>query len=77
VVGSQNGVVADTVVTIDCNSCSRQHTDQCDDCVVSYLVDHDPATPVVFDRQEQMAIELLADAGLLPRSRFDPGQRVG
>ncbi len=62
---------SDPVVVIDCDRCTRQHSDECDDCVVSYLVDHDPATPVVFGRQEQQAVELLADAGLIPRSRFE------
>ena len=64
------------VVVIDCDMCVRQHSDECDDCVVSYLVDHDPATPVVFGRQEQKAVELLADAGLIPRSRFEPNHGV-
>lgn len=66
----------DPVVVIDCDMCVRQHSDECDDCVVSYLVDHDPATPVVFGRQEQKAVELLADAGLIPRSRFEPRHGV-
>ena len=61
----------DVVMTIDCEVCVRRYSDECDDCVVSYLVDHDPATPVVFGRQEQKAVDLLADAGLIPRSRFE------
>ena len=61
----------DPVVTIDCEVCVRRFSDECDDCVVSYLVDHDPATPVVFGRQEQKAVDLLAEAGLIPRSRFE------
>ena len=64
------------VVVIHCDMCVRQHSDECDDCVVSYLVDHDPAKPVVFGRQEQKAVELLADAGLIPRSRFEPSHGV-
>ena len=66
----------DAVVVIDCEVCVRQHTDECDDCVVSYLVDHDPATPVTLGREEQRAVELLADAGLVPPSRFEPGHGV-
>ena len=61
----------DGVITIDCDVCVRRFSDECDDCVVSYLVDHDPATPVVFGRREQNAVDLLADAGLIPRSRFE------
>ena len=60
----------DPVMTIDCEQCVRRYSDECDDCVVSYLVDHDPAVPVAFGRQEQKAVDLLADAGLIPRSRF-------
>ena len=64
------------VVVIDCDMCALRHSDACDDCVVSYLVDHDPATPVVFGPQEQQAVELLADAGLIPRSKFEPSHGV-
>lgn len=67
---------SDAVVTIDCDACVRQHSDECDDCVVSYLVDHDPATPVVFGPQERAAVELLADAGLIPGSRFETSHGV-
>ena len=42
----------------------------------SYLVDHDPATPVVFGPQEQKAVDLLADAGLIPRSKFESSHGV-
>ena len=59
-------------LTIDCDLCVAQHTDACDDCVVSYLIGHEAGTPVVLDSAEHHAIELLAEAGLVPASRFSP-----
>jgi hypothetical protein len=63
---------SDPALTIDCAICVSRHTDACDDCIVSYLVDHDADTPVVLDVDEQRAVDLLADAGLVPASRFRP-----
>jgi hypothetical protein len=62
----------DVALTIDCAVCVMQHTDACDDCVVSYLVGHEAGTPVVLDTEEKRAVDLLAEAGLVPASRFDP-----
>ncbi len=62
--------VDNLALTIDCEACVAQFTDACDDCVVSYLIEREPGTPVVFDDDERHAIELLADAGLVPPSRF-------
>lgn len=59
-------------LTIDCAVCEVRETDACDDCVVSYLVGHEIDTPVVLDAEEKRAVELLADAGLVPASRFTP-----
>ena len=59
-------------LTIDCAVCEVRETDACDDCVVSYLVGHEAGTPVVLDADEKRAVELLADAGLVPASRFVP-----
>ncbi|MEQ8841247.1 MAG: hypothetical protein RIB98_09720 [Acidimicrobiales bacterium] len=62
----------DAACTIDCAVCEVRDTDACDDCVVSYLVGHEAGTPVVLDAEEKRAVELLADAGLVPASRFTP-----
>ena len=67
-----DGPHSEVALTIDCAVCTMQHTDVCDDCVVSYLVGHEAGTPVVLDAEEMRAVELLADAGLVPASRFDP-----
>ncbi|HVL97940.1 MAG TPA: hypothetical protein VM324_01435 [Egibacteraceae bacterium] len=54
---------------IDCGECAMQHTDACQDCIVTYLLDR-PEGAVVFDADEQRAIRALQDGGLAPRSRF-------
>ncbi len=59
-----------SALTIDCNRCVMQHTKACDDCVVSYIVDHDANQPVVLDFNERRACGMLNDAGLLPSNRF-------
>jgi len=64
--------VEEPALTIDCAVCEVRDTDACDDCVVSYLVGHEVGTPVVLDAEEKRAVELLADAGLVPASRFAP-----
>jgi hypothetical protein len=62
----------EAALTIDCDVCLGRETDACDDCVVSYLVGHEAGTPVVLDADELRAVDLLAEAGLVPASRFDP-----
>ena len=69
-------LIADTksapaaVLTIDCADCSMQHTTVCRDCLVTYLVNHTESEPVRFDADELQAVELLAEAGLVPSSKF-------
>ena len=67
--------VPEPVLTIDCDACEMQHTTECDDCLVSYLVGHEEGVPVMLDEEEKNAIDLLADAGLVPPSRFQ--ERTG
>jgi hypothetical protein len=67
-----DGPRTEPALTIDCAVCVAQDTDACDDCVVSYLVGHEADTPMVLDAEELRAVELLADAGLVPASRFAP-----
>lgn len=54
---------------IDCADCAMQNTEACDDCIVTYVLDH-PAGAVVLDIDEERAIRTLQDGGLAPRSRF-------
>lgn len=55
---------------IDCDECVMQHTNACDDCVVSVLLAGNPFRRVELDEGETEAIENLADAGLVPRLRL-------
>ena len=61
---------------IDCEECASRFTDACDDCLVSYLIGHEAGTPVMLDDDEKRAVDLLADAGLVPPSRFQTGNGV-
>jgi len=56
-------------ITIDCDTCSMQHTDVCDDCVVSYVCSREPNEAVVVDLAELRAMRMLGEAGLVPRLR--------
>ena len=57
-------------VTIDCDCCTLRHTDACDDCVVSFLLEREPEDAVVIDADEARAMRMLERAGLVPTLRF-------
>ena len=59
----------DEVLTIDCDQCVAQHTDACDDCVVTFLCDEPSEQAVVVDVAEVRALRLLAESGLAPPLR--------
>lgn len=63
------------VVTISCNECVLEGSSACGDCVVSFLLEHDPADAVVIDAAEARAVRLLQRAGLVPELRHE--RRVG
>ena len=46
-----------------------QHTEVCNDCVVTFLYEHDPDEAIVFDAAEERALRMLGGAGLVPRLR--------
>jgi hypothetical protein len=56
-------------MVIDCGECRMQGTDACDDCVVTFIVGREPGDALVIDVEEQRAVRLLAEAGLVPRLR--------
>ncbi|HEY5244540.1 MAG TPA: hypothetical protein VIJ60_02645 [Acidimicrobiales bacterium] len=58
-------------LTIDCDACSLQRTDACNDCVVSFLLEREPDDAVVIDADEARAMRMLERAGLLPSLRFE------
>ena len=56
-------------LVIDCEQCVMQHTDACDDCVVTFICSRTPEDAVVVDVDEWRAVRLLQDAGLVPKLR--------
>jgi hypothetical protein len=56
---------------IDCDMCLHQGTTQCDDCVVSFLLDRDDGA-VVVDAEEARALRSLGEAGLVPLLQLRP-----
>jgi hypothetical protein len=57
-------------ITIDCDTCQFQHSNACDDCMVSFLLDREPDDAVVIDVDEARAMRMLERAGLVPTLRF-------
>lgn len=56
-------------LVISCDSCAMRHSPACDDCLVTALCGVDEESALVFDLEEQRAIRLLANAGLVPTIR--------
>ena len=52
-------------VRIACDDCAWQGTDQCEDCVVTFILDREEGM-VVVDAEEASAIRRLGEAGLVP-----------
>ncbi len=59
-----------STLTIDCFECQLQHSDACQDCLVSFVIDRDPKDALIIDVEEERAVRMLEKAGLLPRLRF-------
>jgi hypothetical protein len=59
---------------IDCDECAHQGTDQCRDCVVSFILDRDEGA-VVVDAEEARALRRLGEAGLVPLLQLSPKPR--
>ena len=53
-------------VTIDCDTCTMQHTSACDDCVVSFICSREPNEAVIIDFADLRAMRALSAAGLVP-----------
>ncbi len=62
---------------INCDDCVMQHTHACDDCVVSFIVDRRPGDAIVIDVEEERAVRMLSDAGLVPELRHRRAQAAG
>ena len=55
--------------TIDCDECVMAGTSACDDCVVSFIVNREPGDAVIVDADEERALRVLGEGGLVPRLR--------
>lgn len=56
--------------TIDCDTCSLQHSRACDDCIVTFLCGPiDRTSGVIVNLAEARALRTLGDAGLAPPLR--------
>jgi hypothetical protein len=65
------GIVRDDDLRIDCEECLHQGTDQCRDCVVSFLLEREDGA-VVVDAEEARAMRQLGEAGLVPLLQLQP-----
>jgi hypothetical protein len=54
---------------ISCDNCVMEHTNACEDCVVRFIVDRRPGEAIVIDVEEERAVRMLSDAGLVPELR--------
>ncbi len=54
---------------IDCDQCAMQDTTACQDCVVGHLL-HDLLGPIEVDRERAEALDVLAEAGLVPELKL-------
>jgi hypothetical protein len=61
-------------LVIDCTACPYRGSEECEDCLVAYLLDR-PEGAVVFDAAEERALRALREGGLLPDVRF--GRKIG
>jgi hypothetical protein len=61
---------------IDCEECVHQGTDQCRDCVVSFILDRE-GDAVVVDAEEARALRTLGEAGLVPLLQLKPKRKRG
>ncbi len=60
-------------LSIDCATCVRQHTNTCDDCIVSFITSREPDEAVVIDVAEFAAMRRLQSAGLVPGLQHETG----
>jgi hypothetical protein len=68
---SDNSVHADDGMYIDCDTCVVRGRG-CGDCVVTVLLGAAPEGVLISD-DEQSALAVLADSGLIPPLRMQPG----
>jgi hypothetical protein len=58
-----------SALVISCDECVLDRTTACEDCVVSFVLNHEPGDAIVIDAAEERAVRLLAGGGLIPGLR--------
>ncbi len=58
-----------TPLVISCDECALDRTTACRECVVTFLLGHEPGDAIVIDAAEERAVRLLAGGGLIPGLR--------
>ena len=56
-------------LVVSCDTCVMKHSDACGDCLVTFMCGDATETTVIFDIEEQRAVRLLANAGMVPTLR--------
>ena len=56
-------------LVIDCSQCPNRGVNNCDDCLVSFIIDRSPGA-IVFDAAEERALRELSRAGMLPEPKL-------
>lgn len=62
-------------LVIECDSCIKQDSDACGDCIVAFVVSREPDDAVVFDVAAYAAVKRLQRAGLVADSQHEPQHR--
>jgi len=57
------------VLRIDCAECTLEGTAACSDCVVTFVVGHEPGTALVVSAAEARSLRALERGGLAPALR--------
>jgi hypothetical protein len=60
-------------MTIDCASCVRRDTSDCDDCVVTFITRRERDEAVVIELEDFAALRRLSAAGMVPELRHKTG----
>ncbi|MFT7599573.1 MAG: hypothetical protein ACI8TP_002508 [Acidimicrobiales bacterium] len=60
-------------VCIDCASCVRQNSSDCDDCIVTFITRPQTSEAVVIDFEDYAALKRLQSAGMVPKLRHRTG----
>ena len=61
-------VVSEPLV-VSCETCVMRFSEACADCLVTFMCGDATETTVIFDIDEQRALRLLANAGMVPTLR--------